>query len=268
MPIMRKATSLISVLLVISITQAHEFWLQPKKYRYKVGEEVKIDFLVGENFTGEFWDMQKHRVEKLEMISAYGRKDLTSSVQPSRGNNVTYKLGNEGGHLFILQSGTSLAELDAAKFNAYLEEDGLGNIIDRRKQRNEMDQPVKENYTRLAKLLIQCGNRADEVYKRKLGLKLEIIPQADPYTLRAGDYLDCRVFFDGQPGAHQLVKVWSIIGNRIFQQNIFTENDGSIRFPISSRGPWMISTVKMVPSEIEGLDYQSFWASLVFGIEQ
>ena len=57
------------------------------------------------------------------------------------------------------------------------------------------------------------------------------------------------------------------MGNRIFQQDIYTEDDGTIKFPISNDGPWMVSAVKMVASEKEGADYESSWASLVFGIE-
>jgi hypothetical protein len=56
------------------------------------------------------------------------------------------------------------------------------------------------------------------------------------------------------------------VGNRIFLQNIYTEKDGTIRFPVSSPGPWMVSAVKMIPSEREGADYMSHWASLVFEV--
>jgi len=49
-------------------------------------------------------------------------------------------------------------------------------------------------------------------------------------------------------------------------QNLFTENDGTVRFPISATGPWMVSSVKMIASEKEGAEYHSLWASLVFGI--
>jgi uncharacterized GH25 family protein len=115
--------------------------------------------------------------------------------------------------------------------------------------------------------LAQVGDKKDDTFRKKIGLRIEIIPNQNPYLLKSGDYLQCLVLFDGKPSAHQMVKVWNKIGNTTFQQNNYTENDGTIKFPISSKGPWMVSTVKMIPSEKPGADWQSFWSSLVFGIE-
>jgi hypothetical protein len=65
-----------------------------------------------------------------------------------------------------------------------------------------------------------------------------------------------------------MVKVWNIVGNRSFLQNMYTENDGTVKFPLSSKGPWMVSTVTMEEVTNGDVDYESTWASLVFGIEQ
>lgn len=265
---MKKLVSVLFVVGISSLALAHEFWMQPKKFRYTVGEEVKIDFLVGENFTGEPWDLTKHKVESMQVISSYGKKVLTASVKPTKGDNLTYKLANEGTHLFSMNSNPASIELDGAKFNEYLQEDGIDDILAQRKADNELDKPSRENYTRYAKLLVQSGNNTDgDVFKRKVGLKAEIIPLTNPYTLKSGDYLECEILFDGKPLPHQMVKVWSFIGNRAFLQNAYTENDGKVKFPISNTGPWMVSFVKMVKSDKANVDYESMWASLVFGIE-
>lgn len=266
---MQKILSLLLVVFMSTLSVAHEFWLQPKKFRYAVGEEVKIDFLVGENFTGQPWDLTKHKVEQMQVVSAYGKKDLKNSVKPGTENNLTYKLSNEGTHLFSMTSNTADISLNGADFNAYLEEDGIDDILASRKANNELDKPSRENYTRYAKLLVQSGNNTDgDVFKRKTGLRVEVIPLTNPYTLKSGDYLECEILFEGKPLPHQMVKVWSFIGNRAFLQNAYTENDGKVKFPISNTGPWMVSFVKMVKSEKQDVDYESMWATLVFGIEQ
>jgi uncharacterized GH25 family protein len=265
---MTRLITLLFVVAISSLATAHEFWLQPKKFRYSVGEEVKIDFLVGENFTGEQWDLTKHKAEFVQVISVYGKKALTADVKPTKGNNLTYKLANEGTHLFAMTSNAAYVELEGAKFNDYLIEDGIDDILALRKANNELDKPSRENYSRYAKLLLQSGNKTDgDVFKRKMGFKVEIIPLTNPYTLKSGDYLECEILFDGKPLPHQMVKVWSFIGNRAFLQNAYTESDGKVKFPISNTGPWMVSFVKMVKSEKLNIDYESMWASLVFGIE-
>lgn len=255
------------VMIAWSLAQAHEFWLQPREFRYKVGEEMKVDFMVGENFTGEFWNLDVHKVEKLDMYCTGMNKNLLKDVRTSKGTNLIYKFDKEGTHLLSMESNFASIELQGEKFNAYLKEDGLEDILDERTRSNNLDKPAKEFYKRFAKLLVQSGNKTDESYKRRIGFRYEIFPLSNPYTLRVGDYLECRVMWEGKPAPHVQVKVWSHIGNRIFLQPIYTEDDGTIKFPISGGGPWMVSAVKMIPSEKEGADYQSFWASLTFEID-
>lgn len=254
------------VLLVTLLASAHEFWLQPKKYRYKVGEEVNVDFMVGESFTGEFWDLIKHKAEKVELHRVSGVSDLTKQVKPNKGNNLSLKTDQEGTYLIVLQSNAAYIEMEGNVFNDYLKVDGLDDILSERKKLNQLDKPSREFYSRFAKLMVQVGDRKDDAFKKMIGLRYEIVPDQNPYTLKTGDYLQCKVYYEGKPAPHALVKVWSKISSTTFLQNIYTEKDGSIRFPISTTGEWMVSSVKMIKSDKAGAEYHSLWASLVFGI--
>lgn len=245
---------------------AHEFWLLPKKFRYKVGEEMQVAFLVGENFQGEPWNLARHKVERLEVHTGITVMKLANKVVPDKGKNLTYKFDREGTHLLALESNFAFIEQPADSFRMYLEEDGLETILEERKRSGKSAEPAREFYKRFAKVIVQCGEKLDNTFKRSAGFRYEIIPLSNPASLKAGDYLDCQVMWEKKPAAHAMVKVWSHVGNRIFLQNIYTEKDGTIRFPVSSPGPWMVSSVKMIPSEADGADYQSFWASLVFEV--
>ena len=265
---MKKGISLVLLVLAGLILQAHEFWLQPAKYTYAVGEQMVVDFRVGENFEGEFWDLNVHKVEKLAISSGALVKDLLKDVKRTAGKNLTYKFDREGTYLLGMESNSAFIELEGEKFNAYLREDGIENILDARTKTDELKKPAREHYKRFAKLLVQAGKKTDETYKRRMQFRYEIVPMSNPYTLKSGDYLECRVLWENKPAPHTMVKVWSHVGNRVFLQDLYTEDDGTVKFPLSNKGPWMVSAVKMIPSEMEGSDYQSFWASLVFAIEQ
>src|SRR5688572_4377986 len=104
----RRSLFLLLIVTTVTLGLGHEFWLRPKKFRYVAGEEVKIDLVVGENFTGEPWDLARHKVEKMEWITTSGRKDITSLVKPTKGNNVTYKVAGQGSQLIAMQSSTAL----------------------------------------------------------------------------------------------------------------------------------------------------------------
>lgn len=264
---MKKFFFFFFLLAIVVAADCHEFWLQPKKFKYVVGEEMKVDFLVGENFEGEPWDLKKDKVEKLDLHHLAKVIDLKAQVKPDEKDRLKYKFTEPGTHLLSMQSNNAFIELDAEKFNDYLKEDGLDDILDIRTKTNTLDKPSKEFYSRYVKLLVQVGDKTDDTFKKKTNLRLEIIPQQNPCLLKSGDYLTCVLLFDGKPLPHQMIKIWNKIGNNSVLQNAFTENDGTVKFPISSKGPWMISTVKMKASEKSGADWQSFWGSLVFGIE-
>ncbi len=264
---MNKYFVLLLIFIGMGLANAHEFWLLPKKFKYKTGDVMVLDFMVGENFEGEFWDLDRHKVEKITLYNRLATIDLTGKEKKEMGSNLEYTFNNVGTQMVALESNNAYIELNPEKFNAYLKEDGLEYILEERKKLGEEFQTSRELYRRYAKLLVQVGDRTDDSYKKMAGLKLEIMPDQNPYNLKPGDYLNCKVYYEGKPEQHALVKVWNHIGNRVFLQNIYTENDGSIRFPISSGGAWMVSTVKMVRAQSDKAEWQSMWSSLVFGIE-
>lgn len=264
---MKQLISLCLVFTLLGVAYAHEFWMSSQKYKYKVGEKMVVDFKSGEGFEGDYWDMAKHKPVKLAMHNRMGTTNLLANVKSSKGNNLEYTFNGVGTHLLSLESDDSYIEQTVEEFDAYLLEDGLEYIKEERVKRGEQNKSARELYTRYAKLLVQAGDRTDDTYKKATGLKLEIIPSQNPYDLKSGDYLECKLNYRGNPEPHTLVKVWSHVGNRIFLQNIYTESDGSIRFPISSGGPWMISSVKMTRSNSPKAEWESMWASLVFEIE-
>ncbi len=252
--------------MFLGAIQAHEFWLWPQKFRYESGEKMLVDFMVGESFEGGFWDLSRHKVEKIAMHNRIGSTDLVNKVNKTSGKNIEYVFNNVGTHLLTLESHDAYIELEAEKFNEYLEENGLGYIKEERVKRGEENKISRELYRRFAKLLVQAGDRTDDTYKKTDGQKLEVVPSQNPYDLKAGDYLQCKVLYRGNSEPHTLMKVWSHIGNRIFLQHIYTESDGTITFPISNSGPWMVSTVKMIRADVANAEWQSLWSSLVFEI--
>lgn len=255
------------LLLIATGVVAHEFWLEPTRFRYKSGETMTVDFRVGENFEGEYWDLTKHRAVSVLMHWGNTVKDLTAKVQPSKGKNLSYTFDREGTHLLVMQSDDAYIELEAQKFNAYLEEDGLTNVAVERKRTGRESEAGREYFTRYAKLLVQSGNRTDNTFRKEVGLPMEILIDQNPYTTKPGDYLTAQIMFEHKPLAGALVKVWGRYKHTTFLQNIYTEEDGTVRFPVGAPGVWMISAVHMVASEREGADWHSHWASMVFAID-
>lgn len=261
-----KRAVLFLLLTVFSLVSAHEFWMQPDKFRYQPGEVMKLNLMVGEQFIGEKWDLKKHRLIRFDQHTGSAVQGLIEKVMMgTEGNHLELPLAQEGTHLFVLQSNNAFIELQAEEFNAYLKEDGLEDIIRYRKQTGTTDKAAREFYQRNAKLLVQVGNKTTTVHEKITGLPLEIMPLQNPYNLKLTDEMKFRVLFEGKPLPYAMVKVWNRKDGRTLVQNIYTEKDGTITTRLGNTGMWMVSCVKMVPAREDGADWQSYWGSVVFG---
>jgi uncharacterized GH25 family protein len=206
-------------------------------------------------------------VLRMVLHEKQGIQDLTAKVPAGKGVKQKIVLANPGTKLITLQSNAAFIQLNGEKFNAYLEEDGIENVIAWRKQNNQDTVGAREFYSRYTKLLVQAGDQPDDTWKKVVGHKIEIVPLQNPSLLKPGDYLTVKILFEGKALPHALVKIWGHVGNKIFLQNTYTEDDGTVKFPISANGPWMVSTVRMEKSKDPKADWDSSWGSLVFNVE-
>lgn len=260
----KKILSLLIVLAICFIAQAHEFWMQSDKFFYQPGESMLVSFKVGENFTGEAVDLKKNRIERMELHHLDKMTGLTDSVHEGQKENVNIRLLQEGTHMLIMQSNNAFIALDGEKFNEYLKEDGLDDVYLHRQKTKTLADSAKEFYSRHSKLLVQCGSKTDDTYKKETGLPIEIIPDKNPYALKKGDPIKFKVLFNGKPLFGARVKVWNKHNNKIAVQNIYSLQNGTIETVISNSGTWMVSVVTMTKSKDPKADWQSYWGTLVF----
>lgn len=245
---------------------AHEFWLQPNQYFFQPGDKAKVDLMVGENFMGEPWDLNRHRIEELQLYFGNETRDLREAVNKAE-HHIALDLPQPGTYMLTMRSNEAFLTLPGADFNAYLEEDGLDDILSLRKSQNQLDKTSREFYSRYTKLFLQCGDARNDIYKKAIGFPIEIIPQQNPYALRKGQVMRFRILWKGKPLFGARVKVWNRADHRTTVQNLHSDQEGMVETNVSSVGPWMISVVKMIPSQREGADYQSYWGSLVFAVK-
>lgn len=247
--------------------QAHEFWLQPLKFVVKTGENITVNFRVGEDFFGEPWTFTKDSIVKVELHHKNTVRDLKTSIVEGTKNNLQTPLPNEGTYLLVLQSKDAYSDLEAEEFNAYLKKDELDDAYAHRSKTNTLEKNGTEFYSRYTKLLVQAGEKTDNTFRKEIGFPVEIIPEQNPYNLKLGDPVQFRILFQGKPLFGAKVRVWNFYNNRTTVQNIYSQQDGTISTHISNRGSWMVSFGKMIPSKNPKADWQSYWASLVFGVK-
>jgi uncharacterized GH25 family protein len=266
--IQKKLLTLFTLFTLYTLLSAHEFWLDPEKFIYKRTEKVNIRFLVGEDFDGENWKGNNERIKSLKLYYGGVSDDLSPVVTDAVGDSIEYLMIDEGTNLVAFNSNNSFIELEPSKFDEYLKEDGLTNALEYRKQNNETGCNGREFYQRCAKTILQVGNVKDKTFSIATSLPIDIIPSANPYELNNNEQLRAKIFYKRSPLANALVKVWHRSNNKIEKKELFTDANGEIVFPVTTKGKWMISTVKMERlMDNPVADWQSYWGSLTWGYE-
>jgi uncharacterized GH25 family protein len=263
---MKRIAFTLTLLSLYILLSSHEFWLQPDKFIYQKGEKANIRFWVGENFEGQNWGGNRSRVNSLLFYQNNRQKDITNALSENKGDSLQLVMEQEGTAMITFNSQNSFIGLEAAKFNDYLQEDGLAGAIEYRQKHNETDSMGKEFYQRSVKTIIQAGNKYDDTYKKETALPLDIIPLQNPYQLADGAEISIKILFQKKPLANTLIKVWQRDTNKTREENMTTDAAGLIRLKVKTSGHWMISAVKMVRLENNSkADWQSYWGSLTWG---
>lgn len=250
------------VLLYASVSAAHDFWIVPSSFHPEPGSILQARLFVGMNLQGEPVPRHAPWIQRFALTG--------SGVEtPMVGREGSVPAGliaapGPGLHFLVYQSTGNPLDLEPAKFELSLREEGLEKIIDLRAARGESQKPSHELFYRCAKSLVQVGAAGGQGFDRILGLTLEIVPEADPYSLPVGGSLPVRLLYEGQPLAGALLMA---LNPEDPDQPLKLRSDAAGRavFTLPRPGLWLIKAVEMIPARAgKDADWESFWASLTF----
>lgn len=258
------------LLLVFSVNSfAHEYWLEPDTFFPAVGEKINLKMYLGEGLKIE--EERPYQAEKTVLFRHFFGK--TSAPAKNNIDNSTpfysYVHGGESGnHMFAVERDWSYITLEPAKFEDYLPEDGMEYIIAERAKLGEAGKDGRERYSRFIKALLQVGDKRDNTYKMKSGLKLDITPLENPYAKKVGDDLSFQINFEGKPLAGRTVFADNRDGESISKVKMVTDANGKIIVKLDRKGTWLIRLVvmKRCKAECNDTDWESFWGAYSFGV--
>lgn len=245
----------------------HEFWIQPDKFIYKRGETVNIKFLVGENFKGDNWGGDKDKVSSLNLyFDDVADKKLGDDLSAAKGDSLQLAMLEEGTVMVTFNTKNSFIDIDAKKFNEYLQEVGLSDALEYRQQNGDTLKNGREFYQRSVKTIFQVGGKMTGAFKQKTDLPLDIIPSDNPYSVDKDGNFKVKIFFQGEKLKKAKVKVWHKLDEKVSEQDYVTDDDGELKFFLATEGEWMISCVHMTRLQNDPqADWQSYRGSLTWG---
>lgn len=266
---MKAVSAIIAITFITLTAAAHDLWMEPETFFVRPGSKTAIYMYLGEGLGNrEEKPYLQHKTDSFEVLSRFGVFDLRTLAERDAGPILRFAGDTEGTYLFSMVRNATLIEIDADKFEAYLREEGLEEIIAERKRLGESDMPGRERYSRYLKTILQVGTELDASPKKQTNARLEILPQDNPYAKRVGDRAKFQVLFAGRPLRNKAVFVDRRTGGQSDSQKLVTDSDGTVVLKLDAKGTWLIRLVHMQRCErmCKDVDWESFWATLSFGV--
>lgn len=258
------ARGLLIWLLSVPALQAHDFWIEPSTFTPAAGQRVTFRLRVGQELRGDPLPRDPNLLERFVSVGPAGEMPVLGRAYTEPAGVMAFQ--SPGLNVIVYDSGRSPLALEAAKFEKYLKLEGLEKISALRASRGQSAAPGKEVFSRCAKSLLAVGGGAGAGYDQVLGQRLELVPEANPYSLAGGGELPVRLLYQGKPLAGALVVA---LQKDRPEARVSARSDakGRVRLKLDRPGFWLVKAVHMVPAPREvDADWESFWASLTFEV--
>lgn len=266
----RWARALVAVLALASLSTGHDLWIEPSVSRPKIGERVDIGLCVGVGFPGEVVARSERRILRFASIDGGGLEQPILGVD-GRAPAGIWRPIRAGTTLFVYESTPARIELEAAKFEAYLAEEGLDHVLRLRREAGAATKPGVELYSRSLKALVLCSDPTREGpetsgFDRRCGLPFEIVPERDPFGARIGEELSLQVWYHDAPLVGASIGV-VVRGSPEPATRLRTDEHGRVKIRIAAAGLHLVHGCWMERAAPDSLaDWRSTWTSLTFDV--
>lgn len=263
----RLGTAVALVAVGAGVALAHDMFIKLDSFFLPPHSTVQVPLLNGTFALSEnsiTWD----RVLDAGIVTAGSRRAIGGEHWTAEGDTtfLAVTTGNPGTYVIGVSTAHRDFGLAAADFNAYLEHDGIPDVLEARERDGELEVDVWERYAKHVKAIVQVGDTPSGGWDMVLGYPAEIVPLANPYELGIGDELAVRCLVDGKPVANQLVIVGGQAGDEAMEERALrSDDDGVVRFTIDGAGRWYVKFINMARLQNDpDIDYESKWATLSF----
>ena len=242
----------------------HNLWLVAKDEKDKIIIEVNTS----DNFPLSDSAVKPERVADFRLVSANDSTPITN--YEIRENSLVASIApNEFACFAALELRPRPIILESEKFAGYIKSEDAEKFVAPQFVSGETTVPQRESYTKYAKVLLDApGEKQSNDFSFAAGHRVEIIPQANPSTVQAGEKLPVKVLFEGNPiSGLRVSSGCENLNNGKYAAHTRTDEDGLATVEISGKGLWFVRTHFIRPhTDANNFDWESFWASITFRI--
>jgi hypothetical protein len=267
-----KRTILVLLLMILStaiVAFGHDLFLKLDSYFLKASAGAVVRFLNG-TFNRSDGLIARDRFRDVSLLANGLRSSNPESFSWRDEDKTTlleFRTGAPGTYLVAASTKPREIDLKAAEFNDYLDHDGIPDTLAERRRDNELGKDIRERYSKHVRAVFQVGDKLTDDYKLPLGYPVEIIPQQNPYALKAGQTLTVLCTLEAEPLKNQFVIAgWESRNGTLQTMTARTDSQGLANFKLKGAGNWYVKFIQMTRLADATLNYESKWATLTFAI--
>lgn len=263
---MKKLSLILLVGLLASPTFAHDTWVLPSKFRAAPGEEITFKITSGMAFPALDVGPKPDRIAKAGSRIAGETTELKDFTGGEKALEFKKAFSKEGVGMVWLQSFPKEIELRDDQVVHYLDEARPGDDVRQAWEKQKGKSKWKEDYVKFAKTAVAVGDAAasDASWREPVGLELEIVPTANPTTLKPGESATFALLRNGQPVPDAaLALIQADKKERTYQR---TDQQGRATFTVSEPGQYLLATTILTPPAEEGGKWMGHFGTFTFEV--
>ncbi len=249
--------------------QAHEFWIQPHKYRIESGGNLVADVRVGMDFDGNPLAYIPNQINAFNITDSDGTYKVDGRIGDIPSVNITPS-GDGLQILNLFSTSSKLTWDEIQKFDDFVNLHGMGWVLPRHAERGLPEVGFKEAYTRFVKSLVAVGDGAGQDHFT--GMFFELVAGQNPYTDDMTGGMQITVLFKGEPLPDKQVDLfYRDLNGDLTRLSVQSDASGQAIIPNIGDGEYMVNVVHMIepfPEDQErtGIAWHSLWGSITYAI--
>lgn len=245
---------------------AHEFWLQPLDYTIAPDAQLQVEWRNGEHMEGVDIPYLPQGPVRFEVVAG----DTVTPYSGRLGDSPALQMPapGEGLAVVVLETiDTLLTYEDFAKFERFTQHKALTGVLDLHRERDLPKIGFTESYRRFPKALVAVG--AGQGADRFMGLRIEIVALANPYTDDLSAGMPLQVYLDGKPRAGAQLSIFAKAPDGTITETFYqTDADGQVTVPALPGTEYLADSVDLyaLPNNDTNMGpvWHSDWAALTY----
>jgi uncharacterized GH25 family protein len=260
----RSPAVLTLILLFAFVSSAHDTWLLARRASVPPGTVAWLDLTSGMTFPALDYAIKPERVN-LARCRLNGKTLEVARSSAAKSLAFRVRLRDAGIATVWVELNPKSLELTPKQVEEYLDEINAPAQIRQSWMNAGGKKRWREIYTKHAKTFVKAGEAvADRSWVEPVGMALEIVPERNPTTIRAGDDFPVRVLRNGLPLPNFSL---GIVGEgNSFSEFQKTDGEGRVTFRLARSGKWLLRGTELRQSNKPETEWESDFTTLTIEV--